>query len=124
MNHLQKYELTKQALLGTAGIGALVGALQAPEDLRGEGALRGAGVGLGTGMGVGAGALGGMVGGGLLATLLHDKGIVNDRGAVATVILSKLLGMGAGGYGGYRLGKNLMWFDEEDKAKAKKKKDK
>ena len=123
MDHLHKYQLTKQALLGAAAGGGLIGALQAPEDLRGEGALRGAGIGVGTGIGAGLGSLGGALGGGLLAALLHDKGIVNDRGAMATILLSNLLGIGAGGYGGYRLGKNLMWFDDETKpaiAKAKK----
>lgn len=52
MNQLEKHELVKQAILIPAGVGAISGALQAPEERRGEGALRGTGVGLGVGDGV------------------------------------------------------------------------
>lgn len=130
MNNLEKYALTKQAILLSGGIGALAGALNAPEDLRGEGALRGTGVGLTTGLGAGLGSLAGFLGGGALgAGLFGRDGLSNMDDSDAkkfaiTVLLSQLLGVGAGGYGGYRAGKNLMWFDEEDKAKSKSKKKK
>jgi len=116
----------KQAILLSGGIGALAGALNAPEDLRGEGALRGTGVGLTTGLGAGLGSIAGLLGGGALGGALFGQGGLrnmdddNARNFAITVLLSQLLGAGAGGYGGYRTGKNLIWFDDDVKAKAKK----
>ena len=117
----------KQAILVTGGLGALLGALNSPENLKGEGALRGAGIGVGTGLGAGLGSMAGFLGGGALGGALfggegglRDMSENNARKFMLTVLLGQVLGMGAGGYGGYRLGKNTLWFDDEQKAKAKK----
>ena len=125
MNNLEKYALTKQASLLSGGIGAIAGALNAPEDLKAQGALRGTGIGLTSGLGAGLGGLAGFLGGGALGAGLFGRDGLNNmdesdaKKFAITVLLSQLLGAGAGGYGGYRAGKNLMWFDEADKKRTR-----
>jgi hypothetical protein len=117
----------------SGGLGALIGGASAPRKKGWEGALRGAGIGAGTHLGAGLGGMLGMglggLGGGLGGSAIGagvggasggPEGAAGGAlaggglGGALGMGLGGLAGLGGGGYGGYQLGKNLMWFDPEE----------
>lgn len=91
----------KTALLG--GLGAIGGAVAAPEDYGLEGAAEGYLMGRGAGAG---GTLG--ASGGAMAADLAAKGLTGHGAAPTAQLLATLLGAGAGAYAGSRGGKALF----------------
>lgn len=142
MNNTERLYLVKQAIILPAAIGGTIGAATKDEDESGvDQFARGAGVGVTTDLG---GALGGMVGigggaaagygiGKLIEKIQGYKPDVDEYGyespnkltdalMLAGLLGGGVLGVGGGSYGGYRLGRKMLfpYKEEEDKKKEDK----
>lgn len=121
-NELQAKEILKKAILIPSIIGAGIGMANKPKGKGNvESGLRGAGVGASTDIGAALGGIGGGVlgagSGHLLANLLNFSENNTDAASGVGMLGGGLAGLGLGGYGGYRLGKDLLWYGDKNKEK-------